>query len=151
MTSLILTLAEGTFTLHRKIPALTNEKEDVLGYTIIAHSKEEIDEKRAGQIMHWTRHIVAGNKLSYPKRGKLERAEKALADVYIKISRHPKQRERMENEALIYSERLLDLQGTIVPEYYGLYVGEGPGGQEMTCIILEKVDGQGPNLRCEMA
>lgn len=43
----------------------------------------------------------------------------------------------LEEEAAIYTGALEPLQGITVPHCYGLYVGEGEGGEPVACLVLE--------------
>lgn len=113
MGSLSLTLPEGTITLHRKFP-IVSQSELKKNFRLYARTTTEIDNNsRNPRTLHWARHVVADAKAIFTELDASKPSEEELDDVYIKISRHPAQIEHLENEARIYANQLMHLQGEI--------------------------------------
>lgn len=43
----------------------------------------------------------------------------------------------LKKEAVVYNNLLVQLQGTVVPKYYGFYTGLDEDGQPVACLMLE--------------
>lgn len=84
--------------------------------------------------------VLGTNATAYVRKFKVEdtsmilRAEVENFEVVIKFS-YQKPR-RIANEAMIYQEHLFDLQGKVVPRFYGLYQANVQG-RDISAMVLE--------------
>jgi len=63
--------------------------------------------------------------------------EDTTKQVVVKLAHGPDEMKALEHEYWIYSEKLAHLQGSVVPQCMGFFIGSTPSNDDISCMVLE--------------